>query len=298
MSGLGVSVGIITYNRPREVLKCINSVLFQKPDELIVVDDSEKPKLKELNGVRYYTHRCKRIQSEARNEIISLANYDIIAFLDDDTIAQPGWLEAIKETYYDETIGGVGGPALLVNSNQKLVYKLKTTSRRQNCITRFGIVKEQSGRWVPPHTVEVDCFMGANMSFRKGLLVKVGGFNLNYCGNGYREETDMMVAIKRLGYKLMYNPKALVYHYAARTGGCKVGNRKNRYIWIGKNIGYFTKRWYKDRLRSTVIMYLLLGREPPAICSILYKITEEKDLAPLYAIIPYLKEIRRNKNEN
>jgi len=48
--------------------------------------------------------------SAARNLGLAASTGDIVCFIDDDALAQPGWMLAIIDGYKDETVGGVGGP--------------------------------------------------------------------------------------------------------------------------------------------------------------------------------------------
>lgn len=82
--------------------------------------------------------------------------------------------------------------------------------------------------------VEVDSFIGCNMSFKRALLLKIGGFDENYMGTGYRDDTDLCLRISRLGYKLMFNSKALVWH---KFKGKQVGAKWS--YWYARNHVYF-----------------------------------------------------------
>ena len=113
------SVIVCTFNRIDWLPKCLESLLAQdpRPDEIIVVDgpsvDGTREMLeeKEREGVLKLI-RQRRLDgiSAARNLGLAASTGDIVCFIDDDAIAQPGWLKAIMGGYVDETVGGVGGP--------------------------------------------------------------------------------------------------------------------------------------------------------------------------------------------
>src|SRR5437588_5362550 len=116
MVDLTVSIIIITYNRPFLLKHCLERVLAQSyaPKEIIVVDSSTNDESErvvaqypEVIHVRLYGQRNNMPQ--ARNEGIAVSSGDIIAFIDDDAMAQPGWLDTLLATYQDETVGAVGG---------------------------------------------------------------------------------------------------------------------------------------------------------------------------------------------
>ena len=92
-----------------------------------------------------------------------------------------------------------------------------------------------------------DFLSGANMSFRKSLFRKVGGFSPIYRGNAYRFETDLSLRIKGLGFHLIYDPNAIVFHRRAKSGGCRVSVYEWNY-WLGRNHTLFVLRCLKRRI--------------------------------------------------
>jgi hypothetical protein len=61
-------------------------------------------------------------------------------------------------------------------------------------------------------TVEVDHFIGANMSFRRAALAEVGGIHDYYPGTCLREETDPALRVRIAGWRLLFQPTAVVDH--------------------------------------------------------------------------------------
>jgi glycosyltransferase involved in cell wall biosynthesis len=110
------SVIIITRNRPQMVRDCLEHLRRQTvaPDEVIVVDSSTGEDTQAvLDGypevVRLRIPDGRNNMPQARNLGIAHAHGEIIAFLDDDSMAQPDWLRCLLEPYADPTVGGVGG---------------------------------------------------------------------------------------------------------------------------------------------------------------------------------------------
>ena len=116
-----VSVVVPTYNRGKLVRQCVESLFIQdypiKKYEIIVVNDGSKDNteqiLRELNGITpvkflWFNQENKGV-SAARNLGISKSSGEIICFIDDDCIADQGWLSNIIATYSQSRIGGVGG---------------------------------------------------------------------------------------------------------------------------------------------------------------------------------------------
>jgi GT2 family glycosyltransferase len=61
----------------------------------------------------------------------------------------------------------------------------------------------------------VDHGIGANMSFRRSVIARLGGFRDDYPGTAMREDTDMFVRIKRIGGVAVFAPDAVVDHLPA-----------------------------------------------------------------------------------
>jgi hypothetical protein len=65
---------------------------------------------------------------------------------------------------------------------------------------------------VPVSVRESDFLIGANMAIRKNVFQEVGGSDVRLKGHCQAEEVDLFIRIKRRGYKILYEPRALVYH--------------------------------------------------------------------------------------
>src|SRR3954453_18980788 len=85
-------------------------------DDVVVVIDHNAALLeraeRELPVARVVANRHARGLSGARNTGIETATGDILVFLDDDAVAEPGWLEALLSRYGDSRVIGVGGAVL------------------------------------------------------------------------------------------------------------------------------------------------------------------------------------------
>jgi glucosyl-dolichyl phosphate glucuronosyltransferase len=110
-----VIICAFTAERWDDTMRAVASVQTQKPaaKEIILVID-HNPKLlarlvEALPGVRVVPNTCERGSSGARNTGVALATGEIVAFLDDDAAAQPGWLAALTAHYADPDVMGVGG---------------------------------------------------------------------------------------------------------------------------------------------------------------------------------------------
>jgi len=187
----------------------------KKPYEVIVVDSYSTDGTDELSKIYPVKFICikERSMVKARNVGLTHARGDVIAYVDDDTTLCKDWSIKILEPYNDELVGGVGGKVvnILEDSTVEDGFSIPTTE-----------------------PVEVNRIRGCNMSFRRKVLIKIDGFDEYFMGNCFREERDLCFRVRKLGYKLIYHPKALVYH----NFRSRVLDRKQIY-WITYNNAYF-----------------------------------------------------------
>jgi len=149
----------------------------------------------------------------SRNIGLERATGDIIAFVDDDSFAQPHWAENLLDTYAREPeVGGVGGRA--VRHEDQLNDPIDPTATKFGVLRRDGMI---GGTWSVDcgRELDVEHLQGCNMSFRRSVLAELGGLRDEYLGPEVREETDLCLRVRRLSRRLVYNPKAVVVHIGA-----------------------------------------------------------------------------------
>jgi cellulose synthase/poly-beta-1,6-N-acetylglucosamine synthase-like glycosyltransferase len=149
---------------------------------------------------------------QALNSGLEAASGDIFAITDDDAAPRVDWLERIDAWFAsDARIGGVGGRdwvhhgERLENSVRSVVGKL-----------------EWYGRCVGNHHLgvggarEVDFLKGANMSYRRAAIGTLR-FDTRLRGSGAQVHNDLgfSLAVRRSGWKLIYDPQVAVDHYPA-----------------------------------------------------------------------------------
>ena len=86
------------------------------------------------------------------------------------------------------------------------------------------------------------------MSYRRDLLLSVGGFAPVYGGIGDWSEPDAAFRVKALGYALYYNPRAAVVHQVSQQGVFK--DRGKDSFQRMRNFMYFYARWIRPNTPS------------------------------------------------
>jgi GT2 family glycosyltransferase len=211
-----VSVVVSTYtiDRLNDVLECISSLKRQtlRPLEIILVLDND------VGLVDFYRSRVsgdvKIVVSDgfglsnARNAGVKNAEGEIVAFIDDDAVADERWLENLVKSYDDPLVLGVGG----------LIKPIWESSRPIWFPEELDWIVGCSYKGLPERKTCVRNPIGCNMSFRRSVIIDVGYFSMavGRIGNNLlgHEDTEFGIrATNKLhGTKIIFDPEAVVYH--------------------------------------------------------------------------------------
>ena len=206
-----ISVVISSYRGNEHLAKdCIRSLNTQSepPSEIIVVLDTREEKdlftryLENSSQIPLtIVYSGKKGLAAARNKGIETSRGEIIAFIDDDALADNQWLGEIRKTFESsQTAGVVGGPVSPIfeghGIDEKFYWIIGCTSTS------------------PPSDRPIGC----NMAFRRDIFQKIGSFDENLGRIQKKlaigEETELFLRInQRLpGYSILLNHHAKVFH--------------------------------------------------------------------------------------
>ncbi len=172
--------------------------------------------LAQLNAPNLPLHTVKVTQSgvvAALNAGLAAVEGDIVSITDDDAAPHPDWLERIAAYFTsDSRLGGLGGRDWIHHGS-----KLEDESRPVvGQLQWFGRVigNHHLGVGEPR---EVDILKGVNMSFRKEAVGQLR-FDERMRGTGAQVHFEMAftLALKRAGWKIIYDPNVAVDHYPAQ----------------------------------------------------------------------------------
>ena len=192
-----ISVIICAYTEDRwdDLVASVESVQQQtlSPREIIVVVDHNPNLLKRVRehiaGVLAVENREVKGLSGARNSGVTVAQGAVIAFLDDDAIAETNWLEHLATCYTDPHVLGVGGK----------IEPLWLGMRPAWLPEEFYWVVGCTYRGMPEAVQPIRNPIGANMSVRRHTLMAVGGFRESFgCNHNTTEKGVAFVGPKWL----------------------------------------------------------------------------------------------------
>ncbi len=208
------------------------------PQEIILVID-HNPALyeracREIVGVQVLENSFTRGLSGARNSGISHAHGAILAFMDEDAIAEPEWLERLLYVYSDPNVIGAGGAILPLWTGAQPVWFPE----------EFNWVIGCTYKGLPETVAPIRNLIGCNMSFRREIFDVAGGFRTGMGRIGVLpigcEETELCIRAGRFypNKELLYLPGAVVRH--------RVPPSRAR-------LGYFIDRCYSEGLSKAQV---------------------------------------------
>lgn len=210
-----ISIIICTYldQRYPDFSEAINSLLTQNYNntEIIVVVDGNRElyekisKNKDIDKIILNNRNLGL--SESRNRGMEEANGEVIAFFDDDAVADGNWLEEIVRMYQEGGAIAVGG---------KLLPKW-ITGKPKFLPEEYYWLIGATHKGFPEEITEVRNTFGSNISFKADVIKALNGFRgeMGVKGKGLLqgEETELCDRMRNeFGKGVIYNPEAVVYH--------------------------------------------------------------------------------------
>jgi GT2 family glycosyltransferase len=230
--GVDHEVIICTRDRPEDLRRVLDSIASQTllPDRVLVVDSSEddrsemetRRQASEHFGVEFQHVRSAPGLTRQRNCGVAASRGQVIHFLDDDVVCEPGYLAAIMACFGADPNGEVLGVGGLVTN-----VRPARPSRWKNL---FGLSAADQGRvlasgrptivFETDRQLDVDWLSGCCMSYR-AIVFSSEKFDETLPGYGLGEDVDFSYRVRQKG-RLVVTPKARLEHHQSERNRMQV----------------------------------------------------------------------------
>lgn len=213
---------ICTHNRDRYLGAAIDSLLDQDgvDYEVIVVDNASSDRTREVVASRLGNPRLKYVYEEtlglsvARNRGARETSASILAYLDDDAIASPQWLQTIVAAYQSNDKIAIAGGKVTLIFPEGIKHPRWISHEMAGCLGIYDLGDEVVYIDNPNLTPR-----GLNYSLRRAFLESIGGFdtNLGRVGNNLLSNEELQMTEKAIaqGWQVVYLPQAIAAHHVA-----------------------------------------------------------------------------------
>lgn len=245
-----VSIVIPVYNQFDYTYNCIRSILDNSGDvpyEILIADDVSTDltlQIRDLiKGITVITNETNQGFLKNCNHAAGFARGKYILFLNNDTLVQDNWLKPLVNLIEsDPSIGLVGS---------KLIYAADCLQEAGGIFWKDGSAWNYGNKKDPTlpefnYVKEADFISGAAIMIARDLWTKIGGFDEVFAP-AYYEDCDLAFTVRKLGYKVMYQPLSVVIHLEGISNGTDLNSGMKSYQVTNQT--KFCRKW-RDALEN------------------------------------------------
>lgn len=243
MSNKLVSVNVLTYNGEKLIGPCLNSVLEQTYShiEILVIDNESKDKsvevvekLKTENKkfpIRIIKNEKNIGFAAGHNQGIREGRGEYVFCLNQDVVLEKDFIEKIVERLdRDDKIGAIQGRLYKIddinNPKKEIIDTTGLLIFKNRRVVNRGQGEKENGQYGEGE--EVFGADGAAPVYRRKALedTKINNEHFDESFFCYKEDIDLSWRMRVLGWKIIYEPKAIGYHLRGAGEGAVIGPRQ------------------------------------------------------------------------
>lgn len=246
-----VSIIIPVHNNSLYTFNCLKAIAKSQPDlpfELIVVNDASTDNtshiLSQIEGIRILTNSQNLGFIASCNLGAAIAKGNYLCFLNNDTQVLLGWLESLVAAMEENPkVGAVGSKLIYPDGSLQEAGGVVWQDGRAWNYGKFSDRLESANEPEYNYLREVDYCSAACLLVKRDLFSQIGGFSPLYFP-AYYEDTDLCFELRKLGYRVLYQPQSVVIHYEGVTAGVNPANgiKQNQII----NRRRFAIKWQAE----------------------------------------------------
>ncbi len=252
-----ISVIIPNWNGIRLLPTCLDALRRQTLHgfETIVVDDGSTDGSRELIARDYPEIRVIALPTHrgfapATNEGIRAARGEIVVLLNNDTEADPRWLEELSAALAADPKAGMAATKLRLFDRRNHLHSAGDYCRINGLPGNRGVWEEDCGQYDDSSGVFAPCAAAA--AYRRTMLDEIG--LLDEALGSYCEDVDLGWRARLAGYACAYAPRAIVYHQVSATGGGRIASyygRRNLIFVLARDYpAALWKKYWRQVIRA------------------------------------------------
>lgn len=248
------SIVIPVYNQCRHTLACLRALAVHPPAaacEILVIDDGSSDQtaawMAQIEGLHYHRRASNGGFIAACNDGAARARGRYLVFLNNDTVPQPGWLDALLATFQTHPDAGVVGAQLLYPDGR--LQESGAVVFADGSAWSYGRFESAED---PRHAYlrDADYCSGAALAIPRALFAQLGGFDRRYAP-AYYEDTDLAFAVRDKGLRVLVQPASRVVHDEGTSHGTDTGSGLKAYQV--RNRGVLADKWAQVLARQPAV---------------------------------------------
>ncbi|HTY21533.1 MAG TPA: glycosyltransferase family 2 protein [Desulfomonilaceae bacterium] len=242
-----VAVLVLNLNGAHFLDDCFRALLsIQHPlMDIYLVDNHSNDNSLELTRTHYPTIRIIQHDTNlgfggAYDRVIRQLDHDYVVLLNNDTVVDEGWLDALLRVAERDVRIAACGSKIVMKWDPDVI------DHAGGMLTMIGSGLDR-GKWSKDRgqydqSGEVGFACGCSLLIKRDAYLKAGGFDPDYLA--YHEDVDLCWRLRLLGYSIMYVPDSIVHHHMGGGETPTIGTpfktylcQKNRLANVIRNMG-------------------------------------------------------------